>query len=411
MSVLKGTSFMRLALRVFAPIVLLSSPSLRAEDTSLDAPISVPGIGEVRPEVVQEVWRILEARGEESLPEQEQIVDGLASLGSDAIPSIFSMLGWMQGYGEETAVGEYLTANNPYDDANPSDDLRARHEELLLKTLVRMRHDGVTSYLQKLARQRVALGFRVTAVRVVVAIAQEDQGILRDILGEGPSMDIVLIPKIKEIADASPSGLKRWVESRVFRKLRDFLYHKQPSLRQVAAKALGELHDVESVPRMIEMLEDENDRVSGNALWSLRNISGLRFPADPIRWSRWFETESVWLENESFQVIERLGSENSAEVLAAIGSLSKRRVFRDEIAGELSWVLQHENPEMRRLGCVGLRSLGSKGAVEPLVDALPDVDEEVGKAAWEALKSITHQGLPFDHRAWSAWLKGNKQRP
>lgn len=367
----------------------------RADDNSSS------DIVEVNESVIQEVWDILQLLEQESAPEQEEIVQKLTDLGSDAVPTLFGMLVWTFGYGIETKIGQYLNENRPYDDNTVPPGLLVQHEQVLFETLIRMRDDGLDSYLQTIASSKVPLGFRITASRIVKIIAMDDQGIIRDMLGKNPLMDVILITHIKEIADAFPKGLKRGTLD----KLRRFLDHKDWTLRRASAKAMGELWDVESIPRLIELLEDENKGVRDNALRSLKRMSGLRFHADRSRWSKWFEREDAWLQNESPQLVGKLGSKDNVEVFGAIRSISRKRLFRDEMSEELATILLHRTPEIKRAGCIALQQLGSTRATEPLVDALEDPDIGVRKAAWSALTSITHQDLPIDYKIWKAWLE------
>ena len=72
---------------------------------------------------------------------------------------------------------------------------------------------------------------------------------------------------------------------------------------------------------------------------------------------------------------------------------------------------------VRRLTVEGLREFRQPAAVEALLEALVDDDENVCDTAWRSLRDLTGQRLPFDASAskeararaakkWQAWWDG-----
>lgn len=106
--------------------------------------------------------------------------------------------------------------------------------------------------------------------------------LLVDLLGRDQALDPVIISRVVASAQAG-------YPDELLPKLQDLLYRDDPALRREAALALGRLRDFPSTVYLVDLLSDENRGVRENALWALRNISGLNFPADPDRWSQWFE--------------------------------------------------------------------------------------------------------------------------
>jgi HEAT repeat protein len=96
-----------------------------------------------------------------------------------------------------------------------------------------------------------------------------------------------------------------------------------------------------------------------------------------------------------------------AEVVRALGALSQRRLFRDELVGPLTRVLQRPENEAVSAACAALAQLGSRRAVEPLLEVLRDPEERVRGSACNALRKLTGRDLPPDYDAWvGRFLRG-----
>ena len=78
--------------------------------------------------------------------------------------------------------------------------------------------------------------------------------------------------------------------------------------------------------------------------------------------------------------------------------------FRDDLAAEVLFLLEHPDPSIRLYACRVLEGLGSRRAIESLVHALEDTDQTVAKGAWTALQRCSGLDLPFDPAAWRAGL-------
>ena len=76
------------------------------------------------------------------------------------------------------------------------------------------------------------------------------------------------------------------------------------SRREVAAKALGSLHDVEMFERLIDLLSDKDRRVQDYALRSLRQMSGTPLSTNPDDWHQWWSNERAWLREEGYLVLK-----------------------------------------------------------------------------------------------------------
>jgi hypothetical protein len=164
--------------------------------------------------------------------------------------------------------------------------------------------------------------------------------------------------------------------------------------------ALGELRDYEAVPLLIEILASADAGLSGNALWALRRITDLNFPALPERWSAWYESELVWFTREQDFVLRDLHSGSPSAAAAAARTISERRLWREELALELMAALQRPHPTLRAPICRALERLGVDSVAPELVELLDDEDPASVQAAWRTLTALTGRELPADAMTW-----------
>ncbi len=178
------------------------------------------------------------------------------------------------------------------------------------------------------------------------------------------------------------------------RAVRPCLFDARPTLCAAAARMLAELEDEDAVPRLIELLESDSATIREAALWSLRKLSRLDYPAKLELWSGWFAEESRWWSVEGQRWVDRLSRGTGADRAAAIGRLAGRSLYRDEIGAEVAQALQDRDARVRRRACEALGQLGLSTAYDALLGALDDEDESVREAARAALGLISGTSLP-----------------
>jgi HEAT repeat protein len=66
---------------------------------------------------------------------------------------------------------------------------------------------------------------------------------------------------------------------------------RSPAVRGRACLVLGKLRHRESAPTLIAALRDGERALAANALWALREISGLRLKADHELWQQWWQRQ------------------------------------------------------------------------------------------------------------------------
>lgn len=242
------------------------------------------------------------------------------------------------------------------------------------------------------------------AIVRAVSAAGRGQGVdvLLSMLGRDRELDLVLLPEIAALTEASlgtlPDEKLSWI--------RPFLGDEDWRVRRAAAVALGRVQDFRSYGELIACLSDEQRLVGQSALWSLERMSKASLGEKAGDWQRWFEAEIRWLESKGARLVANLEDEDSARVLEAVRELCQHRLFRHETAQAISRLLNNREPSLVSGVCAALSQLESMRAAPALVDALDNPDESARSAAWAALCKLTGRALPLDASTWSHAIRG-----
>jgi len=192
---------------------------------------------------------------------------------------------------------------------------------------------------------------------------------------------------LSQVRLLGPSRVE-FIDKPITETVREMLDTEDARIRKAALLALGDLQDLESVPRMIEILSEEGTGERENAVWALQRITGVRLNDQAQTWKTWFDMESKWYSRVG-TVMAKLSSPDDADVFGAIRELSTHYLHKDELAQAVSECLTHSNPKIRATACKGLARLKSSVAVPVLISRLDDRDERVQFAARKALISLT----------------------
>jgi HEAT repeat protein len=226
--------------------------------------------------------------------------------------------------------------------------------------------------------------------------------VLERLAGRTAETDAAVLNEVAKIAEnlysVSPERCYPWI--------RPMLHGDDQRTRSRAIGTLVDLGDARSIPDFIEMLEDPARRVQASARQALEQFSGRKLGQETLPWNKWYSAQREWLETEALALREQIDSQDPAEVVAAVGALSQRRVFREELVEVLSNGLWREESEIVAATCLALGQLGSKRAAPYLLDALRDSEELVRNSAWSALKLLTAEDLPLEYAAWAQRLRG-----
>jgi len=199
-------------------------------------------------------------------------------------------------------------------------------------------------------------------------------------------------------------GRLGFCESSICEAIKPLLSGESDHLRREAALSLGRLQDLESVEALMVLLNDESAGVRGNAYWALKNITGLRFPANKQRWNIWWKNESDKARKEREEILSKLMTGTRQEMLDALSKAGQIKLGRKEVINVLIEFVEHGDPAVRKLTCGALASLKAREAASKLLRILADPQQEVVQAAHSALKEITGLDLPADRKKWDEAL-------
>jgi len=178
-----------------------------------------------------------------------------------------------------------------------------------------------------------------------------------------------------------------------------------PLVLQSASIALSRARVEGAVPGWIALLEHRSPGVRDAAHRALEHLSGLALGTEPGRWARWYEAETAWLAESADEAYAELASPETERVLAAVREITSHRLARDERAGALAALLEHDDPSLRLAGCRALAGTGSTAVLADLVEVLEDDADEVRTAARAALFALTGLDLPGEAELWRAALE------
>ncbi len=230
----------------------------------------------------------------------------------------------------------------------------------------------------------------------------EGLDVLERMLGEDPELDLIVLDQVSKVGEGAPV----WRLHGLVGAIRDHLDDPDWRMRRASAVALSQLHDVDSFPRLLELLEDDYRRVRQGALWGLQAMSEMRWGVEEVdQWGAWFDAQYAWWQENRDHFESELMSRDPGHVLAAIKALGERRLFKHQVAEMIATVVDHPRESIAGTACATLGRLGSRRVVPDLVRALERSDEGVREAATRALRTLTGQKLPADAEAWAEFLR------
>ncbi len=244
------------------------------------------------------------------------------------------------------------------------------------------------------------LGVAVDAI----AATGRSEGIdaLLALLGRDADLDVSVVERVAALRSARPWDAR--YDPR--RRLRKLLTAEAASLRAAAAVAAGRVNDADAAPDLVDLLDDREARVRRAAAWSLARMAGTAEPAEPEAWWAWYEAETKWHEEAFHGLVAELSGEDAALALEALRTLSRHRLFRDEVAVALADALPDQSSGVARASCAVLRELDAAAAVPGLVVALNADDAEVRWAVHETLAALTGEEFPCDRWIWTRFVDG-----
>lgn len=276
-------------------------------------------------------------------------------------------------------------------------------EEALLGVLGRHSDQWTFTRLGTLLRQR-RLGevARRRGVAVLGRLGHPDgQRVVLALMGRNAMLDTEILPALGRLS-VNPEAEEGMLS--VAAKVRGLLQSDDPTVRRESASVLGRLGDTDGIGSLIELLDDSDRGVRGNAHWALGQVTGLEFSHDASRWRSWLAAENAWWEDAGKIALGALASDDPGLVARAIRSFSTHPLFREEAREDLEALAFNGSPAIRRVACLALGRMRSRPSQTILLGALADLDADVRAAARDSLCEITGRDLPADVKAWKQAL-------
>jgi hypothetical protein len=243
--------------------------------------------------------------------------------------------------------------------------------------------DGLIGMVPADLRGPVATGVELTKKNEAAVLLSRWIGTNRD-------MRIVALPHLARLALA----LDKPIADEVLLPVRALLDQSEGECLPDAIVCAGRLNDYAAVPQLTHWLRDGDAGVKADALWSLRQISGLVLDEDPVLWQAWYAGESTWWEHDSRLAFDNLRSGTRIEKVEALRAIASLHAWREKLSDHVVVLLDDPDAELAGYGARMLGRLGSRASMGPLVEALSNAG--CTDAAHDALEAISHKKLPSD---------------
>ncbi|MDB6018969.1 MAG: lyase domain protein repeat-containing protein [Pedosphaera sp.] len=205
-----------------------------------------------------------------------------------------------------------------------------------------------------------------------------------------------------DVRKLSVEALGRIKDDRATQLLWQALTDKDHDVRQTAAAALGHIPEPRSIGPLVLALKDENSSVRQAAKASLRQID-RQWEVSPGAESVIPELEAA-VNNKEYWV-----AQSAADTLAKINDMRQRSLEtsfiidpakqkRDLAITLLADTLRDLDRDVRQAAAEALGRIVDDRVVSPLVSALDDQDQWVGRAAAFALNHLNWAPAPDDKR-------------
>jgi len=236
----------------------------------------------------------------------------------------------------------------------------------------------------------------------VRAAAVEALGRMGDVRIIDPISKSLLNDASWDVRKLSVEALGRVRDERVADLLCLALVDKDQDVRQTAANCLGHLHDLRAIAALVLTLKDENSSVRQAAKAALRQIDRQWEISDAAQ--KVIPELEAALNHKEYWV-----SQSAADTLAKINDMRQRHLestsFLDPVKQKrdlavklLTDTLQDLDRDLRQAAAEALGRIGELSVVTPLVGALDDEDEWVGRSAALGLNHLNWEPETGDHR-------------
>lgn len=241
--------------------------------------------------------------------------------------------------------------------ARPEEAVQAAAQDAMLAIL--RRHPGARTWaVVGSLTTDCGLPLAVRARLVQILASVEDpraRRCLENLLGEDAGVDLTLLPALGAAVAAGGQDEASALSDRV----RGFLDSGDPALRRESALFLGRARDLEALPALVEILDDEHQGVRDNAHWALRDMTGLRLPGSRERWSAWLRDEAAFAAAQGPAILDSLQSDDEARIAEALREVSEHPLLRPEAESHLLALLSDDRSGIRDAAGHALQRLRS----------------------------------------------------
>lgn len=207
------------------------------------------------------------------------------------------------------------------------------------------------------------------------------------LLGRVPQADTFVLAELGHLAKVA----RFRVDSAVGDRVRTYLTRTDLALLTEGIVALGRLEDAKAVEPLVTLLDHGDANVRARTVEALVAITGERLGPNPEVWKDWHARVTESWKTQAPEWLQRVRHGNPSVAMRAILQLAKLRTYRHELTGPLTAGLEREQVDIVILTCATLGHLGSVAAVHPLLAKLEASSVEVKRAAFLALRRITHE--------------------
>lgn len=216
------------------------------------------------------------------------------------------------------------------------------------------------------------------------------------ILGSDEQINALVLIEMGQLAKTLPKP----IEPRACERVRQYLGADSSAVLTEAIIAVRHMDDSESVPELIEVLQDGMPVHQAAAHQALTSITGQIHSARARTWRDWHRGSLDWWVGPAQESLRAIRGGSAASRSRILMELSKQRLHRHAISENLVSLLGSSDETLVTLTCAVLGHLGSRRATSGLIHALMRPSVDVKRAAYLALCSITGEDHGEDVDAW-----------
>lgn len=256
------------------------------------------------------------------------------------------------------------------------DMLAAEHLQRCLEQLLTESSSTLRSL--RTTFERAHLDLRSTIISAVTNVGTDD-GLqaLSEFLTLTDELELFILSSMGRVAATATLP----VDGIIIARVRQLEGSDDPRRVREALLLLGRFEDAESVPRLIDRLEDEDQGIRSAAHWSLKHLSGLALREDPLRWRMWHKTEADWWKVHAPEVLGWLRSFDVLDRKRAVAIISQRRLRKHTLALELLPLLSDSDESVIKQTLRALSILDARSAAPKVQELLEHHSQEVRESA------------------------------